>query len=253
MKKREKIVIAICLIILCVIGFLFIRVSSRYEAGRAAYRRLSQMAGMEDTNAAGAERPELLKTDHLMMSVNPDYRAWIQIDGTVINYPVVREQGDDYYVTHTFDGMENPSGSIFMDANCRLFESGNTILYGHNMKDGSMFGALKSYLNSRFYQSHEWIQLYADGNPYQFRVFACVVAKDADSAAYTYDFSTMEEKLNFITQMKKNSVVGSDYVPDGTDTILTLSTCYGSGGRDRLLLLAAAPLEGGFQNEEAAP
>ncbi|XBX10709.1 class B sortase (plasmid) [Enterocloster clostridioformis] len=242
MKRIEKIFIVICLAVLLIATILLYCGLNRYNAGKKDYITICRLAGMEE-GVGKADQQSLLTTENVMTAENPDYRAWIRIDGTNVNYPVVREREDGYYLTHTFRGLDNPCGAIFMDANCSFLESGNTIIYGHNMRDRSMFGSLKNYLKEDYYKEHEWIQVVSDCSEYRFRIYSCVLLEDGDSRGYIYDFESMEEKINFIEEMKGESVITTDYKPDGTETLLTLSTCHGNDSR--LLILAAMPREGG--------
>lgn len=241
---KKKICILICLLLFLLSGFLLFCAGIRYRAGQAEYRVICSIAGMEEGQAP-PNHQENLEKENLMTAMNPDYRAWLKIPDTAVSYPIVREREDGYYLNHTFKGNENPCGSIFMDANCEFLSTGNTIVYGHNMKDRSMFGSLKDYCREEFFKEHPWIQVLADGNEYTFRVFSCIVIEDGDSFGYTYEFPGMEEKINFLEAAKRSSVVSSDYMPEGADTILTLSTCHGIGGTGRLLVLAAMPYEEG--------
>lgn len=247
MIKKKEICIFICLLLFASSGFLLLRAGNQYRVGRTEYEAVRGMIGLENNSVVMPTRQEYqehLENENLMTAVNPDYRAWLKIPDTSISYPVVREREDGYYLTHTFKGSENPCGSIFLDANCEFLSDGNTIIYGHNMKDRSMFGSLKAYRSQDFFEAHPWIQVFADGNEYTFRVFSCIVTGGEDSFGYTYEFPGMEEKRNFIEKAKRSSVVSSDYVPEGGDTILTLSTCHGTWGKGRLLVLAAMPKEG---------
>lgn len=248
MKRVEKIFIIVCLAVLIIATILLCRGLDRYKAGKKDYITICKLAGMGENEIINADQQSLLTMENLMTAENPDYRAWIRIDGTNVNYPVVRERDDGYYLTHTFRGLENPCGTIFVDTNCSFLESGNTIIYGHNMRDRSMFGSLKNYFKEDYYEEHEWIKVVLNGSEYQFRIFSCVLLEDGDSRGYIYDFESMEEKINFIEEMKDKSVITTDYKPDGTETLITLSTCHGNDSR--LLILAAMPREGGIDAQK---
>ena len=121
---------------------LTIRLTS-YETGREEYRQLQEqfeLAAGSTTDDAAAPKANMEKEEkwtRMMTSRNPDYVFWIWIPGTNINYPTVKNTIPDYYLNHTFSGEENPCGTIFC-----LEEGENQIIYGHNMKDGSMFADL---------------------------------------------------------------------------------------------------------------
>lgn len=215
---------------------------SLYASGREEYkdiqkaaRRLPDALGMDDSPV---KRPyDVFHT--VLTGINEDYRAWIRVEGTEIDYPVVAGEDNDYYINHTFTGKENPCGAIFIDANCTVLQSDNTIIYGHNRKDRSMFGTLKNVKSPGFLEKHDTINLFADGTNYTYRIFAVILAVDGESDGYTYSFSSSEERVRIINRLKAESIVWTDYVPLESQRILTLSTCIGSGGNHRLLVLAA--------------
>ena len=85
-----------------------------------------------------------------LKAINPEVIGWIQIEGTSISYPIMKGKDNDYYLKHTFEGNYNAAGSIFIDyTNNSNFEDCNTIIYGHNMKNGSMFGLLRKHFKDR--------------------------------------------------------------------------------------------------------
>lgn len=231
------------LVVFAVSTALLVRDCIRYAAGRTEYQQLLKTAGDVAGRNTRSEEVNYLEGENYLLAKNTDYIGWIQIDGTSLSYPLVREREDGYYLTHTFSGEENPCGTIFMDQNCVLLQGGNTILYGHNMKDGSMFGMLKKFKTPEYLKDHGLVRVFAGGEEHIFRIFACVLAEEGKTPAYTVTFGSMEERLAFIDQMKQESVVSTEYVPQPADIFLTLSTCTGPGGRDRLLILAAEPMK----------
>lgn len=85
--------------------------------------------------------------------MNPEYSFWLHIPETEMDYPVVRGKDTSFYLNHSFEGKDSVSGVIFTDPFTEPFASGHTVLYGHNMKDGSMFGGLKAYMDSEFLEN----------------------------------------------------------------------------------------------------
>lgn len=143
---------------------LTIRLTS-YETGREEYRQLQEqfeLAAGSTTDDAAAPKVNMEKEEkwtRMMTSRNPDYVFWIWIPGTNINYPTVKNTIPGYYLNHTFSGEENPCGTIFC-----LEEAENQIIYGHNMKDGSMFADLKQYRSEAYFQNHRSIWIYRQGD-----------------------------------------------------------------------------------------
>lgn len=96
-----------------------------------------------------------------LKKINPDIVAWIRIPDTSIDYPVVQGNDDSYYLTHTFKKTEHVAGAIFLDSdNNADFSDDKNIIYGHNMKDGSMFRGLRNFLGDKFLKEHHILYLY---------------------------------------------------------------------------------------------
>lgn len=163
-----------------------------------------------------------------LSAVNPDYIGWIRIDGTMIDYPVVRGEDNKKYISTTFTGEQNASGAIFMDYRCvDGFGGAFAILYGHNMKDGSMFAALNRYLESGYLDEHPNITiLRADGAALDYCIFAVRKTDITDSA---YRLPDRGEKV--VAYMKD---LGA---PEGAERFLVLSTCTSSRDDDERLLV----------------
>ena len=165
---------------------------------------------------------ELLKT-------NGDVIAWIYGANTHINYPVVQGSDNDYYLRHLLDGTWNDNGSIFMDcANSADFSDQNSLIYGHNMHDGSMFGQLVRYRDEDFYKAHPTFTfdtLYEGGT---WQVVAAVdTALGADALPY-YTFFDADTKLDWqhrVRAITEKALYDTGVMPEYGAQLLTLSTC----------------------------
>lgn len=174
---------------------------------------------------------------------NPDAYAWITIPDTEVNYPILQSATDNsYYLNHTIDGVSGYPGSIYsenMDA--RDFSDFNTILYGHDMKDGSMFGGLKKYRDPEYLLTHRDITIYTPTEMRTYRIFAAVVYSDAYIPA-AYDETTEEGRGAFLESLKNTHNISSQYYDDvsvdSSSRILTLSTCIGGQPNLRYLIEA---------------
>lgn len=156
---------------------------------------------------------------------NEDVIGWIQFDTLDISYPIMQGKDNEYYLNHTFTGEENTSGSIFMDAtNIPDFEDYHTIIYGHNMKNLSMFGLLKNYKKKDFYNGNEYFTIYSLNNVYRYRIFAYYdISMYGD--LYNVEFGPDDYFQGFIDNMIKRSYYETGIRPVKTDKIMTLSTC----------------------------
>jgi len=177
-------------------------------------------------NQQSAEQPQVLGS---LTVLNPDFVGWIVIDG-VIDYPVVRGRDNNGYLRVTFSGQRNSSGTIFMDyRNSQGFSGDVCIVYGHNMRDGSMFAPLKKYREKRFMEAHPNINIVtSDGDILSYRVFATKMT-DAWDDAYTCSFADCMAVAK-----------SSGRIPEDVSRFLILSTCTNSSDKDDRLLVYAA-------------
>lgn len=165
---------------------------------------------------------------------NPDYIGWINIPGMTISYPVVQTTNNSYYLRRSFDGTDATAGTIFEDAYCvnGIYQK-NMILYGHNMRNGSMFGTLKKYKTTSFFNSHRYIEFYVKNEVFLYKIFAVrEVPADINSLNYQVDDFEFED---YIANAKTKAYQFAE--PEITGQILTLSTCVGDYSR-RLLINA---------------
>lgn len=124
-----------------------------YQRGSSEYGRLAEEYvriegdGTADAGYQPEDFPAVEIDFDALESVNGDFRAWLEVPALSLGYPVVQGKDDSYYLTHTFEKKENSSGAIFMNKGAADdFSDWNTFLYGHNMKNGSMFGRLKQFV-----------------------------------------------------------------------------------------------------------
>lgn len=164
---------------------------------------------------------------HNLQLQNSDLYGWITIENTDINYPVMQYTDNDYYLGHAYSGVELPSGSIFCDYRCYkdIMKNYNTILYGHNMYNGTMFNQVTKFLDEEFFNENKYIKIYTLDGIYTYEVFSIYETK-YDYPYITTGFKTREEFVEFAERVRSNS----KYVREGiefteTDRILTLSTC----------------------------
>lgn len=160
-----------------------------------------------------------------LREVNEDVVAWIYIEDTNINYPVVQGTDNQYYVKHLVDGRVNGAGSIFMDyRNHPEFLDPHTVIYGHNMKNKTMFAHIVEYRDPEFFAAHPTGKIMTPGGNFQFEVIAGYVASLEDEA-WRLDFEEDGAFLAWLRDTMDRSIIGGSYVPEETDRIITLSTC----------------------------
>ena len=167
---------------------------------------------------------------------NKDIIAWLYSEGTPINYPVVQAKDNDYYLRRLLDGTYNQSGTIFMDyKNNSNFEDYNTIIYGHNMKNDTMFGTLTNYKKQEYFNEHQNMYLFTENKNFKIELFAgYITSSESDIYNFPKDMNS-NEKL--IKTAKEKSTFKSDVEVNSDDKIITLSTCSYDYENARYVLL----------------
>ena len=174
---------------------------------------------------------------------NPDIYAWITIPGTKVDYPILQKPEDDsYYLNHTVDGVEGLPGSIYTESiHNQEFTESNTVIYGHNMKNDTMFGSLHDYEKADFFQNNREVFIYTPEHILTYEIFAAVTYSDA-YIPFAYDFTTDEGYLAFLYSVYNSKNMTNQFAEDvkvtTEDHIITLSTCVGSKPNNRYLVLA---------------
>ncbi len=160
-----------------------------------------------------------------LTAASSDVVGWLYCEGTAINYPIVQSEDNAYYLHRLFDGTYNSGGSLFLDyRNSFDFTDSNSVVYGHNMKDGSMFGTLVNYKDAEYFTEHPVMYLLTPDKDYKIEIFAGCVT-DYKSEAYTKNFETEAEAEEFIQAAYATSTFTSGVEVTAADKIITLSTC----------------------------
>ncbi len=176
-------------------------------------------------------QPTATPTPPDLTEINADYIGWLRIGGTEIDYPLVQGNDNDKYLKTTFEGERNRLGAIFMDYRCKAgFDAPYAILYGHNAKNGSMFGGLSAYLDSGYLAEHPTLSIVLpDGTE---RIYQILAARKTDVTDSAYKLDGMTEKQ--LASLRKSIGAREDAA-----RILTLSTCTSGGNDDERILLFA--------------
>ncbi len=219
-------------------------------------RRIQQVAEMKNAPSASVKSEKKVVsgkkgTDGKPLVILPEYNeaysknkdlvGWIKIDGTSIDYPVLcKDKDNEYYLNHSFEKADDKNGSIFMDYRSDIVNpTTNTIIYGHNMSSGMMFGSLKNYLDESFFRDHKTISFDTLYEKRQYEIVAVclsnVAYQDEDQYRY-YNFiqaKTKSEWDEFYNDVQSRNVYGTTVDMKEYDQLLTLSTCnkYMTDGR----------------------
>ena len=256
-KKRRKkrsagdvlytIAILIFAAIFLVSGGLLLK---RFIDDRKLESDMNELAGLIDDTAAPTGDGETPETNEAkfarLLERNPDFIGWISSEGTNLDYPVMQTGSDrqDYYLRRNFNGEYDNYGTPYLDEDCTLtaeYQSNNLVIYGHNMKTGTVFGSLTGYKEASYYDEHPTIafdSLYGDGVYEVFAAFPIDINVDTTFPYNTYIDMDEQQFNDFISQVKSRSTVDSGITPVYGDQLLTLSTCEYSVGDGRFVVCA---------------
>lgn len=251
MKKTTKILLivlcVVCLIVAGISAYKLISILGEYKAAVESYDQMSQSfvttdedipeenkpvetpaaaeeATVETKNPVSEKSPITVDFESLL-ATNDEVVGWLFSEDTVINYPIAQAEDNDKYLHHMLDGTYNSSGTLFVDCECAPeFAGANTIVYGHNMKNGSMFYSLHNYIDQAYYDAHPVMYLNTPTQNYRIDIFSAFIC-NYDSDTYTLSFPSENDYVDFINKMKSQSDFQSDVEVTGNDRVITLSTC----------------------------
>ena len=242
-KRRARFISTVVMVIAsCVFlfaGFYLFLIFSEYNKSNNEYESLEEtVISIQVPNAADKEETVFKVDFDKLKEINSDVLAWIRFENPEkISYPVVAGIDNDVYLTKTFEGNYNSSGTLFTDMNnSGNFKERNTFIYGHNMKNGSMFGQLRKYQEEKFCVENPYFYIYTpDGREMKYQVFATCIVKDT-SDSFTKWYENDSEFMDYINYEKRMSLYSVDIEVETDDTIVTLSTCTNVRDDERLLV-----------------
>ncbi len=205
-----------------------------------------------EQSADSTQEVEVVTDEHLLRvfdfasmqeDVNEDIYAWLYIPNTKVDYPIVQHPTDDiYYLEHTIEGVKGYPGSIYTEkVNSKYFTDFHTVIYGHNMKNGTMFHNLRNYKDETFFKENRNIYVYLPDRTLKYEIYAAYTYDDRH-LMYAFDYTiedVREGYLEDILNMKSSDAVidrNADVTADSR--IITLSTCVGGQDTKRFLVQA---------------
>ncbi len=229
----------------------------RYLEDRRTENEFASLAALVETQpaaegsgAAPQQTQDPAEKFAALRQRNEDFIGWISIEGTNLDFPVMyRPDSKDFYLRHGFDGEYSNYGVPYLDEDCTLTaenRSQNLVIYGHNMKTGTIFGCLTDYKKADTYRKHPVIEfdtLYGDGSYEVFAAFAIDVVEEPDFAYY--DAIDLDESAfnAFVAEVKRRSDVDSGITPVYGEDLITLSTCEYSTANGRYVVCARRKTE----------
>ncbi|URN95312.1 MAG: class B sortase [Candidatus Pristimantibacillus lignocellulolyticus] len=160
-----------------------------------------------------------------LLEINSDIVGWISIENTGINYPVVQSSDNDYYLNHNVEKQSSTRGSIFMDyRNKDVNEDIHTVIYGHHMKDGSMFGELSKYKDAAYYKEHNTITFEGLDGSTNWQIFSVYIYSPEDQF-FEYEFADEQQYSTYLDKIIKKSRYDTGVEVTSEDQLITLVTC----------------------------
>ena len=241
-KKKSDVLLTIALIaaiaVFCYAAFNLYHIYTEYKKGTDEYNQIEEMAVTErDADSAEVAGPNAqlkppIEVDFdKLKSVNEDVVGWIYVDALPdISYPIVKGKDNQTYLHQTYEKNYNFAGTIFVDyENSGDFSDCNTLVYGHNMKNGSMFGHLKKFReDDRLYKQDKYFWILTPERNYRYEIISAYTT-GVNSDTYTLFKGPGEEFEKYLETIKGYSEIKTDDT-DLTikDRIVTLSTCTGN-------------------------
>lgn len=230
LKRIRKIIQVVCILVFCISALLLRMILSSDGGNASRFRMASREAGMK--NPIDFEK---------LQEINPDIYAWIQVPGTRIDYPVASVTGteeEDYYLNHNFRKVYEFAGTIYSrKENARELSDPVTVLYGHNMINGSMFAGIKSFEDKQFFENHDKVYVFT---PEQCLTYQIVSYYESDNKDILQHYGLFQNKnlledYHRVIKQPENGFARKKISLGADDRILTLSTCSPFSTRRRLL------------------
>ena len=176
-----------------------------------------------------------------LKTINSDVKGFIKVNNTNIDYPFVQYENNSYYLSHSFEKKKSSAGWIFMDYRNNNFNDLNTIIYGHNRLDKSMFGSLKDLLNKEWLNNKDnhYIKITTENEVITWQIFS-IYRINNTSDYLSINFNNEQEYISFLNMIRKRSEFDFNINLTSTNRILTLSTC---NGKKKKLVIHALEIE----------
>ncbi|MFR8237607.1 MAG: class B sortase [Dorea sp.] len=250
-RRRKKggifstIILIVAVIVFCVSAFQLFRIFKGYQEGQSEYDHIRKLALTNEDTEEGedgendGEDGRFRVNFEELLKINPDTVGWLRFypGPAQINYPLVQGEDNSLYLNKTFSANDNTVGAIFVNVyNQPDFNDRNTIIYGHRMKDNSMFHDLARYEDKSFWEANPYFYIYTpDGREIVYHIYSAGVVKDT-SDTYLTEFASDEEYQEFLNMTRDVAAYDTGIMPDVGDQIVTLSTCTKDSNEDRFVV-----------------
>ena len=233
----SNIILVIAIVVFAVSAYKLYGIFSEYNKGDKEYQKIQDL--VINTDKKDDTKEETFSVDfEKLLEMNSDVVGWIRFDEpSEINYPVVQGRDNEEYLKRTFEANTNKLGTLFVYVNNPGDFSGrNTFIYGHNMKNGSMFAQLLKYKDDSFYKEHPYFYIYTpDGKVRTYEIFSAGVVKDT-SDSYIMDYADDAAFQTYIDYIKQQSAYPTSAEVTTASKIVSLSTCTNVRDDERFLV-----------------
>lgn len=252
-KKLINIIYVICIIVFVISCFYIINYFINVQKTKSDIEEIRKVMEVQENVVENTESGENVENTNQrieqlkkVQEENSDIVAWLEIEGTEINYPVLQADNNEYYLTRNYKKEYDSNGSIFLDYRYNFERpSDNFLIYGHNNNNGLMFDDLLAYEEKSYYENHKEINLVTTEEDATYKIIAVFKGQAYEPSSenefqyYNYiDFESDEEYYNYIENCRKNSLYEIDAKIDYKEKLLTISTCEYSRKNGRFAILA---------------
>ena len=256
MNKVSKTILMLLIVVLAISSYFFIKELVKNKKETDIFDDLQEIVENPENTTNENQFTDILKNEEGNLSsentynleniakINSDIIGWIKIDGTNVDYPIM--QNGDYYLHKDIYKNYSSHGTPYLAPFCNVKKSDNLIIYGHHMKDNSMFSQLEKYKNYNFYLNHKYIKFFTieDGktieNNYEVMIaFKTIAYSDEGFRYYSYtDFQNYEDYEEFVENCRNLEFYYTGVVGTHQDKYITLSTCEYSQKNGRMVVVA---------------
>lgn len=233
-KALYWVLVALCVAVIAFSGYHLVKIYLKYKVGTDSYKKTATAV----TTKKDSDKNHVpISVDFAKLKTeNPDIAGWLYCKGTPINYPVVQGSDNSEYLHKLFDGTKNFSGTLFIDVNSPKDMSGsNTIIYGHAMKNGSMFGMLAHYKKQDYYKKHPYMWYLTPNGNYRLDL---VIGYEAPSDSLIYSAFDLSKVQAVLADETPHSTFKSGISRMQVSQIVTLSTCAYEYEEARYIVIA---------------
>ena len=248
-KKAKIAAIMAAILIPCALfgGIMYngyVKTEKAYAQIERDYTDLAMSYVTDDTSNQNVNDENMAKkVDFVSLTKQEsDIYAWIRIPDTNVDYPILQsgsdKQNNDDYWLNNLDGTTGYPGTIFTETMFgKDFKTFNTVIYGHNMKNQTMFGALHNYTNKDYFDTHPYVYIYTASATYKYQIVCAATVSDAHLAIAYNGYKTESQRQQFLNYLLSNASVVSNINTGIYDNYITLSTCT-SNDKQRYVVLA---------------